>query len=153
MDPEIKLLHLTTMISLRTLGISEKKNNAKKPATPPKAPKVIPLNSQACQHNLLFRIRHIVTLPQSSNPTDTYQINGKSTYSLVALLRVIPPTFGAIEYLYPISTCSPSPSLFSNPRYHILWSIWRFVGVVAWTDLPRFNACRRMELRAQRVSF
>lgn len=31
------------MISLRTLGTSEKKKRAKKPATPPKAPRVIPL--------------------------------------------------------------------------------------------------------------
>lgn len=33
----------TTIMSLRTLGISEKKNKAKNPATPPKAPKVTPL--------------------------------------------------------------------------------------------------------------
>lgn len=42
----------TCMISFRTLGISAKKNNAKTPATPPKAPRVNPLSIVSLDSNI-----------------------------------------------------------------------------------------------------
>jgi hypothetical protein len=88
----------TCIISLRTLGISEKKKMAKTPATPPKAPNVMPLKLSQSMHSMIqIFLGCSVCLGFVLPPCIPGSWVG--TYSLVALLMVIPPMFGWMVYL------------------------------------------------------